>query len=597
MPTIDDFRNKIICGNTLDVLKQIPDNSVDCIITSPPYWGLRFYGEQTKTIWDGDPNCEHEWGELIVERVDETGFERNRQGLNKCAEEHDGNPRYATTDNPPVKKEHQFCKKCGAWYGQLGLEPDLGMYHNHLLQITAELKRILKKTGTMWWVHGDSYCGSQGHFDAKNPKAREGKLIHDWKDYPKKCLYLQNYRLAIRMIDEQDWTLRNSVCWVKPNHLPSPVEDRLTNAYEPVFLFTKSGRYFFDLDAIRVPHTYCGIKDKRPMGILRQRLYPNSGYNQSNDPHLSQYKYTGSNINDENKLEQCQQFKLTDDEYNTLKQIQQYSGSPARRAKLSLVEGKLTTTVRKKLYDVGDYLKTKLKEANLTVQQLAEITGLRETTIAHYFRTDISGQAIPDRNTWEVIKPLLNLGNYDDYIDEEIRSALPQPHPRGKNPGDVWIITTQPAPNEARGKHFAIFPEKLVEPMILAGCPQEVCAKCGKPRERIIIKEHVGSSVKRSKYSHMVGYGNGSTGNVYCIPNQFAKREFIGWSIPCNCDSGYQSGIVLDPFVGSGTTCVVAKKLGRDYIGIDIHPEYCEIARKRLEKTPRTLALDRFTED
>jgi DNA modification methylase len=89
-------------------------------------------------------------------------------------------------------------------------------------------------------------------------------------------------------------------------------------------------------------------------------------------------------------------------------------------------------------------------------------------------------------------------------------------HPLGKNPGDLWFIPIQPAPPEARGKHFAIFPEKLVEPMIKAGCPKD--------------------------------------------------------------------GIVLDPFCGTGTTCVVAKKLGRNYIGIDISKEYCEISEKRLEK-------------
>ena len=493
MPTIDEFKNKIICGNILDVLRQIPSDSIDCIVTSPPYWNQRFYGEQAKTIWDGDPNCEHDFS---IQTKATFGNNSMIRGKDETDPGNFAIPKFGGSNmKQETKVVGAFCNKCGAWYGQLGLEPDLGMYHNHLLQITAELKRILKKTGTMWWVHGDSYTD--------------------------KCMDVQNYRLAIRMIDEQGWTLRNSVCWVKPNHLPSSVTDRLSNAYEPVFFFTKTQRYFFDLDEIRVPHTYCGIKDKRPMGVLRQRLYPNSGYNQSNDPHLSQYKYTGSNSNAENKLEQCQQFKLTDDEYNTLKQIQQYSGSPGRRAKLSLIEGKLTTAVIKKLYDVGNYLKTKLKEANLTVQQLAEITGLRETTIAHYFRTDLSGQAIPDRDTWEILKPILKLGNYDDYISEEIYNALPQPHPLGKNPGDVWTITTQPAPPEARGKHFAIFPSKLIEPMITAGCPPD--------------------------------------------------------------------GIVLDPFAGSGTTCVVAKKLGRNYIGIDLNPDYCNIARKRLAQLPNPL--------
>jgi DNA modification methylase len=477
MPTIDEFRNKIICGNTLDVLRQIPSDSIDCIITSPPYWGLRWYGEQTKTIWDGDPKCEHEFS---IQTKATFGNNSMIRGKDETDPGNFAIPKFGGSEmKQETKVVGAFCKKCGAWYGQLGLEPDLNMYHNHLLQITAELKRILKKTGTMWWVHGDSYCGSQGHFDAKNPKAREGKLIPDWKDYPKKCLYLQNYRLAIRMIDEQGWTLRNSVCWVKPNHMPSSVTDRLSNAYEPVFFFTKSQRYFFDLDSIRVPPK---THENRPYGIVRTREW---NYNSSYP----------------------QVWKLED---------------PSKPKK--------------------------------------------------------------ERNR----KPTNPQSNND-------MSMHWGEHPLGKNPGNVWTINTQPGPLEARGKHFAIFPPKLVEPMILSGCPREVCKKCGKPRERIIESEHVGSSVNRG--GHIVGSGDGAGGGVYNIPHQYAKKEFVGWSIPCNCDAGFQPGIVLDPFAGSGTTCVVAKKLGYDYIGIEINPEYCEIARKRLEKTPRTLALDRFTED
>ena len=60
--------NKIVCGNVLEVLKKFPSNSVDCIITSPPYWGLRFYGNDANTIWGGDPNCEHEWEFEKIER-------------------------------------------------------------------------------------------------------------------------------------------------------------------------------------------------------------------------------------------------------------------------------------------------------------------------------------------------------------------------------------------------------------------------------------------------------------------------------------------------------------------------------------------------
>jgi len=865
-----EWINQIIQGNTLDILKQMPDDFVDCIITSPPYWGLRDYGEETKIIWDGDENCEHEW--IPEDNVKDNLRFRPGKSTNV------GNfLKEEIYSNKNVKSA--FCYKCGAWYGQLGLEPTLDLYLEHLLQITTELKRILKPSGILWWNHGDSYCGSQGHFDAKNPKAREGKLIPNWENYPKKCLYLQNFRLIIRMIDEQGWILRNTIIWHKLNHMPSclspdtevyikskngvidpyslgdvincnieklqiltpfgwkkikniwkvkkseyikflfgssgevicsldhkfpishdnrrrnyeiklawdlredkhklldrllfvpigkfldgeykeinnqkldyelgkfigliiaeggfngegtnqgkitlnknekdlmrfftdvlkkrfnqyfkiyykdnyqfvqfsseiikslyqrlvlgkcttksldkvyllnspfefrqglfdgiiagdghidengritygtaskqlrddvyllassigllaskyksykrydkrtgkiytsyfltiplslqkeflkgeriqcrywnkktktaipnvyqnsfscktlkvsniekikqekelidievegglflingglvshnSVKDRFTNAYEPVFMLVKNKKYAFDLDVVRTPWEQTSIdRLKYPIALLgdpitRRPLLSNKRIL------LNPNKYKHTHY----PQDQAENFGSPRARYwRELKEIQKYSGSPGRRSKLVLLEGKLTTKVKKELLDIGNYLKQKLKEANLNVQKLAELTGLKETTIAHYFRTDFSGQALPDKNTWDILKAILNLGNYEDFINEEIRNALPNPHPLGKNPGDLWPISTQPF----KDSHFAVFPEKLIEPMILAGCPK--------------------------------------------------------------------NGIVLDPFMGSGTVGVVAKRLGRNWIGIELNPKYIEMAQKRIGNTFR----------
>ena len=246
-------------GNTLEVLKTLPPESVDCIITSPPYWGLRDYGKETNVIWGGDPNCDHEW--VYQEGKKYSGGTNNTFGQFK-------------DDHTHFVQQYAFCSKCGAWYGQLGLEPTLDMYIDHLLQITAELKRVLKKTGIMFWDHGDSYNGSQGHFNSKNPKAREGKLIPNWKNYSKKCLHMQNYRLILKMIDEQRWILRNIIIWHKPNHMPSSVKDRFTNAYEPIFMLVKNKKYWFDLDAVRVPHKEVSI-ERAKRGVSPNHKYAN----------------------------------------------------------------------------------------------------------------------------------------------------------------------------------------------------------------------------------------------------------------------------------------------------------------------------------
>jgi len=261
---------QIINGNALDELKKLPDESVDCIITSPPYYGLRSY-IGAETIWGGNPECEHEWSINISERVDYTGFKRNRSGLNKMAEKIDGHERYATTDIPPIDKNSVYCSKCGAWKGQLGLEPNYQMYLGHLLMITEELKRVLKETGTLFWNMGDSYAGKMGKRQGWNDNnltyTREEALKNgtsfylnaDYGNIPNKSLIMIPERFAIGMI-EQGWILRNKIIWYKRNGMPSSVKDRFSNKWEYIFFFVKSRKYFFDLDAVRKPLKESSIK-------------------------------------------------------------------------------------------------------------------------------------------------------------------------------------------------------------------------------------------------------------------------------------------------------------------------------------------------
>jgi len=299
----------IIHSDTLAALKKMEAETVDCVVTSPPYFGLRDY------------------------QVD----------------------------------------------GQIGLEETLEEYLNKLLAVTAELKRVLKKSGICFWNHGDCYGGSgKGYGSRPDPKFKSGgreRTLKPENTMPAKCLALQNYRLITQMVDAQGWILRNTIIWHKPNAMPSPVKDRLTNSYEPVFMLTKSKKYYFDLDAIREPYT---------------------------------------------------------------KPLDRWG---------------------------GDKLKAK-------------------------------GTSEWDKGTGQ-----------GTYRDRDMR-----PNKAGKNPGNVWRIATQ----SFSGAHFATFPEKLISPMIKAGCPG--------------------------------------------------------------------SGTVLDPFCGAGTTGVVAKKLGLNFIGIELNREYIEIAKKRIDQ-------------
>lgn len=144
----------LLCGDSLDVLKNIPDHSIDCCMTSPPYWGKREYSSEG-----------------------------------------------------------------------IGLEADYRSYVRSMLEITAEVHRVLKPAGSFWLNIGDTYLDKS----------------------------LQNipWRIAIAMVDSQGWIQRNTAIWNKVKGNPDNANDKLRNMYEPVFHFVKRKSYYYDIDRIR----------------------------------------------------------------------------------------------------------------------------------------------------------------------------------------------------------------------------------------------------------------------------------------------------------------------------------------------------------
>jgi len=357
MPGLE--RNKIYNLDALTGLRLLDDESVDTIITSPPYYGLRDYGK-AKTIFDGDSDCAHDW----------------------------------------IEADHQTCLKCGAWLGQLGLEPDVSGYISHLIMIFSEAWRVLKPTGSLWVVIGDSYSGSGiGTNDYRTPASRS--INKSSKPHPKvsvtqrlksvkaKSLILIPHRFALAM-SEAGWIVRNEVIWHKPNCMPESVRDRFTRDFEHIFFFTKQKHYYFN-----------------------QVIEPASP----------------------SSLERINRFISNNEKYDP--NIHKPGALPGQRSPMAILE----------------------------------------------YRSKH-----PEKNQYRNKRCVWKLGNAG-----------------------------------TRQKHFAVFPEKLIDPMIRACCP----------------------------------------------------RIVPGEDIP---------GLVLDPFMGSGTTAVVALKLGRDYIGFDVNPDYVKIAELRIRK-------------
>jgi site-specific DNA-methyltransferase (adenine-specific) len=123
-------------------------------------------------------------------------------------------------------------------------------------------------------------------------------------------------------------------------------------------------------------------------------------------------------------------------------------------------------------------------------------------------------------------------------------------HPLGKNPGDVWTIGS----SSYRGAHFATFPPEIARRPLLATCPATVCTICGQPWRR------------------------SPRAVVFAPDGRPLPRPFV----PCACNGPTRPGLVLDPFFGTGTVAQVAREHGRDWLGIELNPDYLPMASARL---------------
>ena len=423
----------ILQGDTIEVMRGMEPESVHCVVTSPPYWGLRSYG------------------------VD----------------------------------------------GAYGLEPTLDGYIGRMVEVFREVRRVLRKDGTVWLNLGDAYSASpKGNLNGRDKsgltftRTQENSPVGIHKRgaglKPKDLIGLP-WRVAFAL-QEDGWWLRSDCIWHKPNPMPESVTDRPTRAHEYVFLLSKSARYYYDTEAIR------------ELG----------------------FEHPGQS---------------------------------------------------------GTFSRNGLVSKHVIPNQ---------TSAEHRPRTDRV--------------------------------------PGGANKRTVWSIATQPFP----GSHFATFPEKLVEPCILAGTSERgVCGVTGAPWERVVeptedYKKALDEAKGKKWYASLTNNTHGDKGlsmavnyqtlgwqptcgapwerviEVHDPDGRLGKgyhdhtddlgvgqrglfpaagrpiRQTLGWQPTCDHGAEPVPAVVLDPFCGSGTAGVVALRYGRSFIGIELNPEYIELARKRI---------------
>lgn len=262
---------RIINGDCLDEMKTLPDESVHCCVTSPPYWGLRDYGTAT---WEGgDADCEHRGRPMPRQDTHGAGIEHGRFG--------------ATRGTQPSKKAYvipvRAACRCGATRvdAQLGLEASPAEYVEKIVAVFREARRVLRDDGTLWLNLGDSYSndtkwggssggknqhsadgGYQGQrvrrgndCDPKRGPAAPGQPYQQFPSGLKpKDLVGIPWRVAFAL-QADGWYLRQDIIWAKPNAMPESVRDRCTKSHEYLFLLAKSEKYYCDMESIKEPST------------------------------------------------------------------------------------------------------------------------------------------------------------------------------------------------------------------------------------------------------------------------------------------------------------------------------------------------------
>jgi len=542
--------NQIICGDCLEVMKGFPDESIDMVMFSPPYLGLRDYGVE----------------------------------------------------------------------GQIGLETHPNHYIAKMVGVCKEVRRVLKKSGSMYINLGDTYFGS-GMGTGKTNQGPSGKQIYqlpygscktrssrkkhsNWLQ-PKQKMMIPA-RVAIALQDD-GWTLRNDIIWHKPNHMPSSVKDRLTSSYEHIFHFVKAKRYYYDLDAIREPHKtpkemkkyYTEARIKKAKRFRRResqfQVAPlESPHRQSKDklkPIRKEDVFPGEDKNPQpGGRSHFGVGSVISDRYKNAEVRGNLKGkNPGDVLKVPYsVQPRLKDFVEVRnlppMNELKDYLNKWRKKRGYTIEQVE--VELKSQAPHHWF----NGESHPTKEDWLRIKELLQ---FDDKYDKQImevflRPAEKQNNPKGANPGDV--IKHDIA--VGRVGNFS-----YTDPLHVKAYSD----KGKNPADVIKIGMHHGSSLTKGRATHYEGQliqddpRGKNPSDFWSINTKPFKGAHFAVYPEAICEkpiksSCPQNGIVLDLMCGSGTTCVVAKKLGRKYIGIELNSEYVEIAKARLSAIPEKLA-------
>lgn len=493
----------------------LADKSVHCVVTSPPYFGLRMYAGRQDVAWIGGsyspmtgvPACIEIPGPRHWSEVNNAGYCQH-EWAQQLRGDHPG-------------QCGRFCQKCSAWKGGFGSEPTPEMYVWHTILVLRELRRVLRDDGVVWWNVGDAFSA--------HPKGSSGGLSGltgggEWQRIASppglsKIIDLAQGNLigiphrVMLALQADGWIVRNDLIWHKIAPMPESV------------------------GGVRFEHDVCQcVKTKQEVAL--STAMEKTGAD----------RHTASGYIDR-------------DEERRPDANCKLCGGSGRTGDAKLRQGSWRHT------RAHEFVFMLCKDMKYWSDgEIVKETTRGERASAGNFKRNSKDQAPPNQSHTQ---------------HREDRS--PTEDTGTRNPRSVL----SPSPSGYSGPHYAVFPPDLIRPLVLASTPRKCCPHCGRGWSPLVERGHVERS-QVGRTSHLQEHRSGKTP----VPEQGwdAETRIVEYRQTCECPSHNPvAGIVYDPFFGSGTTGIVARELGLNFVGTDISHEYLrdQAQVRALKRTPK----------